>query len=467
MRSKGEHLRAELDEIEAQARADLEYGRDHGILRNRNAPALGAGIAGSDDNEREERVRSLAAAALAVVEQAMQNPELFGDIFDQAPAMIAKLRVENSSGAPAPLEVENGPGAAHGNSGKGVNGGGLENDIQDAALDGQTQQLGDGSGGSDDWSTSSEDVSSYSSERSVATASSVSGTQILSDNVFAGNLDSLYREEVIGDEFLDVASKVSVDYNGEDDDEIGLDADFLKVATQVPTDYTNEQTTGTVGKSLVDMDNINALLSTINTCIRWIAWIRAMMVVRSGRPGDDDDEDPPCNGPILLGWHGEEQVETGGSAREEALLRRQQQSRPRALDVQRNCRPGPSFRRDNEALIKSDIGCRWWGRSSSNQADNTRFRDITDYIPASSYKLPEKMRKWVNHYKLILAVASGQDIKDELIPAADLSSSVMRCIQRALQQKDDAMYCGWLDRFRGIFDPKFVEEVCRDDGETD
>ena len=65
-------------------------------------------------------------------------------------------------------------------------------------------------------------------------------------------------------------------------------------------------------------------------------------------------------------------------------------------------------------------------------------------------------RKWVNHYKLILAVASGQDIKDELIPAADLSSSVMRCIQRALQQKDDAMYYGWLDRFRGIFDPKFV-----------
>lgn len=33
--------------------------------------------------------------------------------------------------------------------------------------------------------------------------------------------------------------------------------------------------------------------------------------------------------------------------------------------------------------------------------------------------------------------------------------------------KDDAIYDGWQDRFRGLFDPCFVDEICSDDGETD
>lgn len=35
-----------------------------------------------------------------------------------------------------------------------------------------------------------------------------------------------------------------------------------------------------------------------------------MMVVGSGRPGDDMDEDPPCNGVILLSWHSEDREAT-------------------------------------------------------------------------------------------------------------------------------------------------------------
>ncbi|XP_044338623.1 uncharacterized protein [Triticum aestivum] len=76
-------------------------------------------------------------------------------------------------------------------------------------------------------------------------------------------------------------------------------------------------------------------------------------------------------------------------------------------------------------------------------------------------------KKWVKHYHPILAVLSGQDIKDELTPGCEMTMNTWRCVQRMLWEKDNGIYKGWLDRFRGVFDPKFVEEVCRDDGETD
>lgn len=82
LRSRGETLRAELTELEAQAKAYLEYAQIHGIFPHRE------GTSNDDpvivDEERRERLRSLSAAALAIVEQAMDNPEVFEGIFDQA-----------------------------------------------------------------------------------------------------------------------------------------------------------------------------------------------------------------------------------------------------------------------------------------------------------------------------------------------------------------------------------------------
>lgn len=55
-----------------------------------------------------------------------------------------------------------------------------------------------------------------------------------------------------------------------------------------------------------------------------------------------------------------------------------------------------------------------------------------------------------------MAVASGQDIKDELTPGGEVSMNVWRCIQHMLHEKDNGIYGEWLDRFRGLFDPHFV-----------
>ncbi|XP_037432343.1 uncharacterized protein LOC119299188 [Triticum dicoccoides] len=76
-------------------------------------------------------------------------------------------------------------------------------------------------------------------------------------------------------------------------------------------------------------------------------------------------------------------------------------------------------------------------------------------------------RKWVKHFHPILAVASGQEIKDELTPGGGVSFNLMRCIVRALVVTDNKMYKGWLDRWRGLFDPRFVDEVCKEDAEKD
>lgn len=76
-------------------------------------------------------------------------------------------------------------------------------------------------------------------------------------------------------------------------------------------------------------------------------------------------------------------------------------------------------------------------------------------------------KKWFKHFHPILAVAFGQDLKDELIPGGELTLNLWRCIQRVISEKDKRMYRGWLDRWRGIFDPRFVDELCKGDDEMD
>lgn len=47
-----------------------------------------------------------------------------------------------------------------------------------------------------------------------------------------------------------------------------------------------------------------------------------MLVVGSGRPGDDTDVDPPCNGVILLGWHDEGHEAQAEASREGYVIAR-------------------------------------------------------------------------------------------------------------------------------------------------
>lgn len=50
-------------------------------------------------------------------------------------------------------------------------------------------------------------------------------------------------------------------------------------------------------------------------------------------------------------------------------------------------------------------------------------------------------KKWFKHYHPILAVGSGQDLKDELTPGGELTLNLWRCIQRMLSEKE-IMYRG-------------------------
>lgn len=74
-------------------------------------------------------------------------------------------------------------------------------------------------------------------------------------------------------------------------------------------------------------------------------------MVGSARPGDDEDEDPPLNGQILLGWHGTEYREDARPSRQELLARVQHATRPHALDVQTSCRSAPSFYHDGRGKM--------------------------------------------------------------------------------------------------------------------
>ena len=73
----------------------------------------------------------------------------------------------------------------------------------------------------------------------------------------------------------------------------------------------------------------------------------ALLVVGSARLADADDEDPPINGPILLGWHGVPDAPGGPPDRGEQHSRQRQQARPCGLDVRTTCRSGPSFHHDS------------------------------------------------------------------------------------------------------------------------
>lgn len=73
----------------------------------------------------------------------------------------------------------------------------------------------------------------------------------------------------------------------------------------------------------------------------------AVLVVGSGREGDELDEDPPLNGLILLGWHGVDDNSGGERDGNENRSLEQRRARARAFDIAATCRPGLSFHREN------------------------------------------------------------------------------------------------------------------------
>lgn len=65
-------------------------------------------------------------------------------------------------------------------------------------------------------------------------------------------------------------------------------------------------------------------------------------------------------------------------------------------------------------------------------------------------------KKWFWHFHPILAVASGQDLKDELTLGGELMLNVWRCMQHVLSAKEKRMYCGVACEMETDFDPRFV-----------
>ncbi|XBI73208.1 hypothetical protein VPH35_067000 [Triticum aestivum] len=108
LRSRGESLRAELTKLEAQGKADLEYAQIHGTFPDREGTCKDDAVI--VDEERHECLRTLSAAALAVVEQAMDNPEVFEGIFDQARRLLSNV------GADGDTEDAGADNHAYGNS---------------------------------------------------------------------------------------------------------------------------------------------------------------------------------------------------------------------------------------------------------------------------------------------------------------------------------------------------------------
>lgn len=152
--------------------------------------------------------------------------------------------------------------------------------------------------------------------------------------------DSLRRNEDLDDEFFGGASLAGTDYSGEEDEST--------VASQVPIDYMDEAEALNGETNMPGLINLNDLLAALNTCVWWIAWIGAILVVGSARAGDADDEDPPpISGPILLGWHGVLDAPDGPTDMGEQRSRQRRRARPHGLDVPTTCRPGPSFQHDN------------------------------------------------------------------------------------------------------------------------
>lgn len=72
------------------------------------------------------------------------------------------------------------------------------------------------------------------------------------------------------------------------------------------------------------------------------------MVVGSSVPGDSSEEDTPDDGVLLLGWHSVDREAQVEASREGVRLSQRQKSCVRSIDVVPYCRPGPSYRRDDE-----------------------------------------------------------------------------------------------------------------------
>lgn len=77
----------------------------------------------------------------------------------------------------------------------------------------------------------------------------------------------------------------------------------------------------------------------------------------------------------------------------------------------------------------------------------------------------ELQKKWFRHFMPLAVTMSGMDLKDALGPGGELPVTGWRCIHRMLSEKERKMCRKGLARWRGVFDPCFVEELCKPDNE--
>ncbi|XP_073367282.1 uncharacterized protein [Aegilops tauschii subsp. strangulata] len=92
-----------MSDVEQQMKLDLEHARSHRIIRTRGGTSGNGDVGDSDDpagEERHQRVCSLAAAALEVVNRTIDNLELFKDIFEHARGLLTALGVDGDIRAP-------------------------------------------------------------------------------------------------------------------------------------------------------------------------------------------------------------------------------------------------------------------------------------------------------------------------------------------------------------------------------
>ncbi|XP_044359369.1 uncharacterized protein [Triticum aestivum] len=342
LRSRGDYLRAELQELEAKAKADLEYGAIHGILPSRrgsSSAAVDMNAEGESEPERRERVRSLSAAALAVVEQAIGNPELFEGIFEQARLMLSDLGVEGYNEDHGTGVDANGNNTPQRDDDDRINWEELEHSSQEHRQHISSQAVG-------------ALIVTDSNLRAIVKASEQAATSRSLfyekfNNIDGRNLLPLFDEDDADDESSDVPPGVPTEYIIDEDESTDLDEEFLAVASQVPIHYMEEDEKMEDGSNLMGLNNLTDLLASLNTCIRWIAWIGAVLVVGSGREGDELDEDPPLNGLILLGGHGVNDNSDGERDGNENRSLEQRRARARAFDIAATCHPGLSFHREN------------------------------------------------------------------------------------------------------------------------
>lgn len=182
------------------------------------APSLPLFVCSREPVEGErERVRTLATVALKLVDRAINNTGIFEVVFNQASRLLAELQGHQndrnaggvnqaqspSRGAKKETDIELDEVYNGGDEAAVMNGGAVALDGSGGAKSG-VPSGGTNNGDGIDW----EALEKEGDEALVMSTQE----QIRTDQLFAQNLQDLYNGSELDKQFLDVASKVPIDY---------------------------------------------------------------------------------------------------------------------------------------------------------------------------------------------------------------------------------------------------------------